>query len=147
MSNLGHHHDHDHAACRRIVEESAARDHARRLEAIEAEAVSTYVSIGRLEGRGPLNLSDGRWLLFKADVFNALRRAGVDIVSSTEGTGRYMGAFETSAVIVAAGRPRDVDGLRRELAGLARSYDQEAIALTVAPVEFIGPAGAGLGGS
>lgn len=101
--------------------------------------MSVYVSIGRNVGKVPM--SDALWEDFIARVFIAVSSFAGPVVSVTQGDGSYVGASETTAIVVGGGTPNkyDTDCLKLALKHLSRDYLQECIALTIASVEFIAP--------
>jgi hypothetical protein len=116
--------------------------------------MSTIVSIGRNVGDVPL--SAGRWNAFKHEVRYLVENDAGPVVFAGEGLGIWesevedpeTGDFhavrmtETAATFIGEGTPQDagtLSGIRRHLAILAAEYGQDAIALTVGGVEFVGP--------
>ncbi len=101
--------------------------------------MSTYATIGRNVGDEPM--SSTRWALARADVRRAIARHAGPVVTTAEGFGEYEGTTEATYVVVGAGSPADKElaELRAYLAVVAAEYGQEAIALTVAPVDFVEP--------
>lgn len=100
----------------------------------EPEPTSTVtVSIGRNIGKEPMD--SVTWRRFKNLTREALRHG--ELVFEGDGEGVYEGSVEMSATFVAAMPDYWLPLLRNELGTLRRSFDQDAIALTVGTVEFV----------
>lgn len=104
------------------------------------------ISIGRsTKGK---DLSDARWRRFIRDTIRAAGSQGRDVVFTGRGAGRYTDAigqtiFEKSFTVIFTELgyahvwfDARID-LRETLAGLARKYGQECIALTYGATEFV----------
>lgn len=101
-----------------------------------ARTKTVTVSIGRNISGEPMD--EDRWILYKADVVDALAFNGLRIVFHGEGVGQYEGAYETSFTLVALAEPRYLAGLYHALARIAKDYDQNSIALTTGETAFPG---------
>lgn len=100
----------------------------------------TYVlSIGRNVGNEPM--SEPAWRTFKASLGDTCEAFGLSIVFKGEGEGIYEGESEQSYTVVATGAIRS-DGsplsFSASLKILARTFRQEAIALTQGETTFVG---------
>jgi hypothetical protein len=95
------------------------------------------VGIGRRDNVNGLNLTEDEWRGFRGDVDLALRVSGVEVFFAGEGVGEYAGLREDSASWIGATSVRPNVALERKLAGLARQYDQDSIAVTYGETVFV----------
>lgn len=99
--------------------------------------MSVYVSFGRNIKGSPMPLQ--RWCDFIDSVIAVVMVQAGPIVSVTEGTGWYDGVSEKCAIVVGEGTALKLM-LRDSLASLAKTYEQDCIAVTFAEPSFIKPA-------
>lgn len=104
--------------------------------------MSTVVGIGRNVGDEPMSAE--RWQAFREEVEYAVNFWAGPVVAVTEGVGLYEGKTEDCAIYMGERTPEDgaLGAFRIRLGYIAAQFDQEAIALMVAPVEFVGPVSA-----
>jgi hypothetical protein len=83
-------------------------------------------------------MADHEWRDFRAATRAAVESAGT-VYFFGDGLGVYGDEFEESHTVVGQARDEEaLDKLRETLTRLASRYRQEAIALTVGEVEFLG---------
>ena len=98
--------------------------------------VTVTISAGRNIGATPMG--PDAWSQFRADIAQAIHDAHGEIfVNDARSRGEWEGVAEDSATFVAS-VPRDyLTRVRDSLAYLARTYRQDALALTVGATEFV----------
>lgn len=128
-----------------VSDEVLADDLRRCREAFDADGLTTpniTVSIGRNIGAEPMDSPS--WYRFQLRLHDALEESG-EIVCQTIGrsvwtdTDGLTTSEESYSVVVAPYGPAEVERIRADLAGLARTYCQDSIALTNATAEFVRP--------
>lgn len=97
------------------------------------------LNIGRGAHGSEREMSETDWWAFRSSLKFIVEYWHGTIYTEANGIGTWEGETEDSYVIV-AGMPTDALGhVRQSLAGLARIYNQDAIAMTVGTVDLVTP--------
>ena len=103
----------------------------------DMQVATVTISIGRNVGDEPM--SDGEWVAFCSDIWQALYDADATVyVDEAKSVGEWDGIREESRTWVASVDDSVIDWIRISLAEFCRTYRQDAIALTVGVTELVG---------